>query len=440
MRRLIRMTFKDLLVIGLPILAVTTAAFWAAYQFVQPAPPKQLTIITGVQDGSFHHWALRYKEVFERNGITLKLRTSTGPVENLERLIDPKQVVDIGFVQGGTVMRKDTTGLVSLGVLYPEPLWLFYHGKEYVTSIADLKGKRIAVGVRGSGTRELAMEILEAHGVAQSPTVLSPLSDVAAVHALAYGEVDAAFILSGAQSAAAWTAFYTPGVEIFDYTQADAYTRRFPYLSTITLPRGAIDLERDIPKRNTTLIATTAMLVARESLHPALADLMLQAASEAHGQAGLFQKAGEFPTPKGVETPLSKDAERYYTSGKPFLQRYLPFWAATLIDRLIVMLVPVIAILYPLIRVAPYLYSWRVRMRVFRYYGELKLLELQAQEAPNSRTSLEWIAELERIEQAANRIPTPNAFAHQVYTLRTHVQLVRRSLLKRFGAVEPTNL
>jgi hypothetical protein len=241
------------------------------------------------------------------------------------------------------------------------------------------------------------------------------------------------FVVGSAQSSAVWAMFYTPELELFDFTQAEAYARRFPYLSVLTLPRGAIDFQRNLPKRDVTLIAPMANLVVRDTLHPALVDLLLQAAIDVHGGAGLFQRAGQFPSPRGAEITLSKEAERYYRSGKPLLQRYLPFWAATLIDRLVIMLVPAIAVLIPLSRIAPALYSWRVRRRVFRYYGELKLLELEAQYAPESRTREQWIAELDRIEQAAHRISMPLTFADHVYTLRSHVQMVRGALLQRLS-------
>jgi TRAP transporter TAXI family solute receptor len=434
-RRLIHMTLRDLLVIGLPMALLIVAGFWATYQFVQPAPPSRLAIITGAADGAYQVFATRYKEIFERNGITLDIKPSAGAVQNFQALLDQKQDVDVGFVQSGVAQGKDTTGLVSLGMMYPEPLWLFYKGKEGLATLDRFKGKRIAVGQEGSGTRLLALELLEAHGLTEPPTQISPLSGLAAAQALDRGEIDAVFIVGAAQSGAVWTLLYTPGVQIFDFSQAEAYARRFPYLTVLTLPRGAIDLQRDMPKRDITLVAPTATLVAREDTHPALVDLLLQAATEVHESAGLFQRAGQFPAPSSdSEFAPSKEAERYYKSGKPFLQRYLPFWAATLINRLVIMLVPVFALLVPLIRVAPSIYSWRVRMRVFRYYGELKLLELQAQEAPDSKKPEEWIAELDRIEEAAHRIPTPNAFAEQVYTLRSNVNMVRDALMHRFAS------
>lgn len=432
MRRLIRMTLKDLLVIGVPIVAVVGFAFWGAYQFVQPAPPRTLTMVTGFPDGSYQVYATRYKEAFAADHITLEIKPSKGALENLQRLMNPAEHVDAGFVQTGVATGMNITGLVSLGTVFPEPLWLFYRNKTRIDSLDQLQGKRIAVGAEGSGTRFLATALLEAHGLADKATLIAT-GGLTAAKALADGELDAVFIVAAAQSGSVWTLLYTPGVAIFNFSQAEAYVRRFPSLSVITLPRGAIDFPRNIPDRDITLVSPTAMLVVREDTHPALVDLLLQTASKVHGDAGLFQRAGQYPSPNGVDIPLSADAERYYKSGKPFLQRFMPFWAATLINRMIILLVPVFAVLIPLFKIAPYLYSWRVRSRVFRYYGELKLLELQAQQSPESKPREEWLAELDRIEAAANRIPTPNAFAEQVYTLRSHVQMVRKQLLWRFS-------
>jgi TRAP transporter TAXI family solute receptor len=431
--RLMRFGLRGVLTIGVASIALLVLIFWAAFQFVRPAPPDELTILTGAPDGAYQIFAARYKSTFDRNGIALKIEASSGAVENLQRILDPKVKADAAFIQGGVALDKDTTGLIGLGVLYPEPLWLFHRSDQALTGLEQVRGKRLAIGPEGSGTRLLAMELLRAHGIDGAPTQLSPLAGIEAAQALAQNELDAVFVVGAAQSGAVWTMFYTAGLELFDFKQAEAYARRFPYLSVLTLPRGAIDFQRDLPKSDITLVAPTASLVARESLHPALVDLLLQAATDVHSSAGLFQRAGEFPSPKGVEIPLSREAERYYRSGKPFLQRYMPFWAATLVDRLVIMLLPVLALLLPLSRIAPALYAWRIRARVFRYYGELKLLELEAQRAPESRTREQWLAEIDRIEQAAHRIRTPLAFAEHVYILRSHVHLVRKALLHRLA-------
>jgi TRAP transporter TAXI family solute receptor len=427
------LSLHDAVIIGAAVSVLLFAVFWATYKFMRPAPPRHVSIVTGPADGAYQIYAARYKDFFARNGITLEIKSSAGASENLQRLLDRNEDIDLGFLQSGIALGKDVEGLVSLGVIYPEPLWLFHQKDLSLTDLEELKGRRVAVGPEGSGTRKLALELLSAHGVAGAPTTLIPLGGMGAAQALLNKEVDAVFIVGPAQSSAVWTMLYTPEIEMFNFIQAEAYVRRFPYLSVLTLPRGTIDLPQNIPPKDMSLVAPSTNLVARDDFHPALIDLTLQALSANHGTAGLFQRAGQFPTPNGVEIPLSREAERYYKSGKPFLQRYLPFWAATLVDRLIFMFLPILAILFPLFRVAPFLYSWRIRRRIFRYYGELKMIELEARQKPDSKSRSEWLEELDRIERAAHRIPTPLAFADQVYTLRQHVHMVRKALLHQFS-------
>ncbi len=432
-RRFLALSLHDAVIVGAAVVALLLAVFWATYKVMRPAPPSHVTIVTGPSDGAYQIYAARYKEFFGRSGITLDIKPSAGSSENLVRLQNRDEDVDIGFLQGGAALGKDVEGLVSLGVIYPEPLWLFHQKDLSLTDLEGLKGKRVAIGPEGSGTRVLALELLRAHGIADAPTVLLPLGGMNAVLAILNHEVDAVFIVGPAQSSAVWTMLYSPSVEMFSFSQAEAYVRRFPYLSAVILPRGTIDLPQNIPPKDITLVAPSTNLIAREGFHPALVDLTLQALSANHGSAGLFSRAGQFPTANGVEIPLSRDAERYYKTGKPFLQRYLPFWAATLVDRLVFMLLPIIAILFPLFRLVPFLYSWRIRRRIFRYYGELKMIELEARRNPEVKTQDEWLNEVDRIERAAHRIPTPLAFANQVYTLRQHVHMVRKALLQQFS-------
>lgn len=432
-RRFLGLSLHDAVIVGAAALALLFAVFWATYKFMRPAPPGHVTIVTGPADGAYQIYAARYKDFFSRSGITLDIKASAGASENLQRLLDQNEDIDIGLLQSGVALGKDTAGLVSLGVIYPEPLWLFHRKELNLTNLEELKGRRVAVGPEGSGTRLLALELLRAHAVADEPTIVSPLGGMNAVQALLNKDIDAVFIVGPAQSSTVWTMLYTPDLKIFNFTQAEAYVRRFPYLSALTLPRGTIDLPQNIPPKDISLVAPSTILVARDDFHPALIDLTLQALSANHGGAGLFARAGQFPTPNGVEIPLSREAERYYKSGKPFLQRYLPFWAATLVDRLIFMLLPIVAVLFPLFRVAPFLYSWRIRRRIFRYYGELKMIELEARQKPETKSRSEWLEELDRIERAAHRIPTPLAFADQVYTLRQHVHMVRKALLHQFS-------
>jgi TRAP transporter TAXI family solute receptor len=433
-QRLRHVSQRDLLVVGFPVIALLAAGFWFAAQFIKPAPPDFLVMTTGSDGGAYQSFAARYKPLLQAYGIRLVEMPSAGSSDNLRHLLDPSQQVDVGFVQSGATAYRDDLPLVSLGSIYYEPLWVFYRGTPGLTRIDQLTGKRLAIGPKGSGTYELARELLDAHGMTSGSTTLVSDSGMQAVDALQRGAVDAVFLVGPPRSAAVWSLLYSKGIELMSLSQADAYTRRFPYLAKLTLPRGVIDFARDIPPRDITLVSPLASIVAREDTHPALLDIMLQIMMQVHREPDVLQRPGEFPSATQTDFPLSARAERFYKSGPPFLQRYLPFWLANFIDRIIVMLVPILALLFPLVRITPPLYSWRVRSRIYRWYGELKFLEYEAQHQPDSRTAEEWEAAVDRIEQAVNRTPAPLAFADHLYTLRMHIALVRRALARRVGA------
>jgi hypothetical protein len=431
--RLRDLNLRDLLAVGIPAAALIAGGFWLAAQFIRPAPPDFLIMSTGAPGGAYQAFAAQYKPHLAAQGIELRERPSAGAVENLKRLLDTNAEVDVGFLQGGIGAGIEAEGLVSLGSFYHEPLWVFYRGGETVDQLVQLRGKRLAVGGEGSGTRRLALDLLEASGVPVTDprTKFVPIGGLDAVGALAQGKVDAVFLVGPAQSGAVWTALYTPGVRLMSFVHADAYVRRFPFLARLVLPRGGIDLQRDIPAADVELVAPMATIAAREGTHPALIDLLLQAAVQVHGGAGLFQRPGEFPNARQVDFPLSKEADRFYKSGTRLFQRYLPFWLATLIERTLVLLIPLVAIVLPIMRFAPALYGWRARSRVYKWYGQLKFLERELDEDPAARSRAEWLAELERIEDHVHRVATPLAFANLLYTLREHIALVEAKVLKK---------
>jgi TRAP-type uncharacterized transport system substrate-binding protein len=439
-RRLKISSWHDVVLIGLPALLLLAGGFWLAAQFVRPAPPHQLILSSGSEGGGYQRFAARYQEILARNTIELVERPSAGSVENLQRLRDPAETVDAGFIQGGTasVSDEDREQLVSLGGLYYEPLWIFYRGElarqtpgKYLDRLSQLKGRRIAIGAVGSGTHKLARDLLESNGLAAAPTQLLDTDGLAMAEDLRNGRIDAAFVVGPSQSAVVWRLLFAPNIQLMSLTHAEAYARLFPQLQRLTLPRGAIDLVRDVPPQDVFLLASTATLAVRKDTHPALIDLLLQAASEVHGEAGVFQKPHEFPRANEVDFPLAPEAQRYYKSGKSFLQRYLPFWLATLIDRMIVLLVPVVALLIPIMKFAPPLYGWRVRSRIFRRYGELKLLENELELDATRHTRAEWLARLDEIEDEVNHLPAPLRFSDMLYTLRGHIGLVRSSILRK---------
>lgn len=426
--RLFHASLRDLALVGLPLLLLVAAAFWIAYRFVKPAPPDTFVLATGREDGAYHAVGLRYQELLAKQGIKVVLKPSAGSVANLADLADEDSDVEVGFVQAGDGNPDDYPGLVSLGSVYYEPVWIFYRGAMLGDRLRQLSGKRIAIGAKGSGTRRLATQLLLVNQAWAPPTRIVDLGGEAAAQALLKGEIDAAFLVGPPETPSIRKLLLAPQIKLLSFKRTTAYTKVFPFLSAVTLAQGTIDLVHNVPPRDVELLAPTANVVAKEDFHPALSDLLMQAMAEVHGGSGALRKAGEFPNGHSHDFPMSKEAERFYKSGPPFLQRYLPFWAATLVDRIAVLLVPLLAVLIPVLRFAPSLYAWRIRSRIYRWYGELKFLELELRESFDPARIAEYRQRLDRIEEVAHTRPIPLAFTDQVYTLRHHIGMVRGTL------------
>jgi hypothetical protein len=415
-----------------PILLLSVIAIWIAFWFVRPAPPDTIVITSGPDGSQFRNTAERYRKILARNDVTLEILPSHGGLENLKRLSDPEFQVDVGFVQGGLAAGLDTDDLVSLGSVFYQPVMVFYRSTGPLNRLSALKGKRLAIGSEGSGARSLALTLLKANGIEPGgPTSLLDLSGEAAVQALLGRKIDATFLMGDSAVSGAFRKLLgAPGVRLFDFAQADGYVRRFRYLIKLELPSGSLDLGRNLPEKTLALIAPTVELVARADLHPALSDLLIEAAREVHGRGGLLQRPGEFPAPLEHEYRISDDAARFYQSGKGFLYRHLPFWLASLADRTAVVLVPIIVLLIPGLRLAPWLYSWRIRTRIYRRYGELMAVEraMLSQAAPEQREEL--LKRVDEIEMAVINVKIPSRFADEVYVLRAHIHFVRDRLVR----------
>jgi TRAP-type uncharacterized transport system substrate-binding protein len=362
--------------------------------------------------------------------VTVELNASQGSLENIGRLTDPAAPDAAGFMQAGTAYAVNAPELVSLGSLYYEPLWVFHRGPE-LDDLTGLRGKKIAIGPDFSGVRALALQLLAVNDVVLPPTELLPLGGDEAADALIAGRIDAIMLVAPGESPTVQRLVRAPGVRMLSLARAEAYTRRFSYLTRLVLPQGTFDFALDIPSRDVVLISPTANLLVRSDLYPALAYLFLRAATEAHGEAGLFNRRGEFPGTKDADFPLSPEAQRYYASGTPFLQRYLPYWAANLVDRLWVMLLPVFAVAIPLGRIVPQLYGWRVRSRIYRRYARLKEIELQLEQTATQDELKEMLSHLADIEAAVNRMPTPLSYSANLYSFRQHIDMVRARVQQR---------
>jgi TRAP-type uncharacterized transport system substrate-binding protein len=436
------LSLRDLLATAGPFLVLAVGLLVLAYSLLDPTPPRRVVLATGVEQGAYAEFGKRYAESLARHGITVELRATQGAAENLALLRDPNSGVDIAFVQGGADARgrpadaganggRDAE-LQSLGNLFFEPVWLFYREdsarrllrSNELASLGQLAGWRVNVGAPGSGVPPLMDMLLEANHVDPSTIRLSRQPLTPAVVEFLDGRLDAIVVASAPESLMVQMLLQTPGIKLADFAQAEAYARRFPFMSPVVLPRGVVDLARDNPARDVRLVAPTATLVAHESLHPALVQLFVQAAQQAHAMPGWFARKGEFPNAADSERPIAAEAQRLYRSGVPWLQRYLPFWAANLADRMWVALLAIIAVLIPLSRVLPPLYEFRIRSRVFRWYGQLRAVEDAQGRKPND----ELLRELDDIESRVGRVTIPLSYADELYALRSHIQLVRRRL------------
>jgi TRAP-type uncharacterized transport system substrate-binding protein len=417
-----------------PFLLLAAALIALAYWMLDPNPPRRVVLATGVAQGAYAGFGERYAERLKRHGITVDLRTTQGAAENLALLRDPASGVDVGFVQGGATHApaEDTPPLLSLGSMFYEPVWWFYRTdsarrlakRNTLDNLAQLAGWRVNIGAPGSGVPHLARQLLDANRIDTSAITLSQQPVTPAVVDLLEGKLDALVLASAPEASMVQMLLQTPGIALFDFAQSDAYTRRFGFLSSVTLPRGVVDLARDLPPADVRMVAPTATLVAREGLHPALAQLFVQAARDVHGEPGWFQRKGDFPNARDGERALAPEAERFYRAGVPWLQRYLPFWLANLIDRMWLAMISIIAVLLPLSRIVPPLIELRIRSRVFRWYGQLREIEAAA----GAKPAQELLKQLDDVEQRVNHVQLPLSYADELYALKSHIQFVRRRL------------
>jgi TRAP-type uncharacterized transport system substrate-binding protein len=427
-RRPTRGLFHGHLSILVLVLLIVIICGFILFQFVLPAPPETLVMTTGTEGGTYAVFGRRYQETMAREKVHLQLLPSSGSVENFNRLKDKSFQVDVGFVQGGTISAKEAPHLLSLGGICYSPLWVFYRGPDTFDDLSLLKGRRIAIGPEGSGARKFSMELLRASHVAEFPTQLVDLSSAAAVKAILKGRVDVIMISSTVDNTLVQELLHAEGIKLMNFRQAEAYTRLYPALSQVILPKGILDLSKSKPATDIHLLATTTNLIVRKNLHPAMMYLLLDAASDIHSDAGWVHKAGEFPSPKSQDFPLSDIAERFYKSGRPFLLDYLPFGMAAYIDRMILILVPAAVVLIPLLRIIPSLYFWWNRRKLYKCYEDLKHLEMELRGDSTPGRTMDYQKTLDRIEGFINEIRVPLALFKEVYMLKEHVDLVRNRL------------
>jgi TRAP transporter TAXI family solute receptor len=425
---------RDLVIAWGPFFVIGIGLLIAAYFLLDPNPPRHVVLATGPENGAYAEFGKRYVEELKHFGIQVELRQTVGSRENLVLLREGKEKVDLAFVQGGasetirTNEKDHVEPVVSLGSLFFEPVWIFYRAdsmKEF-TALTQLRGKRVNIGARGSGTPGLFLRLLAANQIEREELHRTLLGDTEAVMGLLESKLDALVLVAAPEAAFVQMLLQTPGIRLFEFANAEAYARRYRYISPVVLPRSVAHLALDVPPRDLQLIAATTSLVAREGTHPAIIQLFVQAASRIHSGPGWIARAGQFPSAAHNEFPLAKDAERYYRNGPPLLQQYLPFSLANLIDRMWVALFSIVVVLLPVSRMVPPLYRFRVRSRIFRWYRNLRVIEHELETGERPREEL--LASLDKLENRVFAIRVPLAYADELYALRSHIDLVRQRL------------
>jgi TRAP-type uncharacterized transport system substrate-binding protein len=434
--RLRSIAWRDVLMVGLPVALVIVAAFAVAGKLMQSAPPSHIRMISGSPGSSYRTLAERYKKVIEGHGVKVEIVPSEGAFDNLERLVDPKSRIDVGFVQGGLADGVDISRLVSLGTVFTQPLMVYYRLPQEIDRLSELRGKRIAIGAVGSGTHALALKLLKANDMDEKAATLVDDHGEEAAKSLTEGRVDAAFLMGDSATPQVMRGLReAPGVRLMSFRQAEGYVRRLKFVAHLTLPEGALDLGKDYPSETVSLIGPAVELVAHKDLHPAISDMLIAAAREIHSGPGMYRTAGEYPAPLEHDFPISADAERYYKSGGQLLYKRLPFWLASLVDRVLVVVLPLLVIVVPATRAAPALYRWRVRSRIYRWYGALMAIEREMTMARTTDDRRAIALKLDDIQHSVDEMKTPLSFADQLYVLRDHVAMVRRRLAEGQTAV-----
>jgi TRAP transporter TAXI family solute receptor len=427
------------LIFWTPMVLLIVAGFWVAAHYMEPAPPKHAVIITGNPDGEYYAIAKRYADIFKANKIDLEVRPSAGSVDNYEALLKPDGDVDLAIVQGGTLSEENRTSgkLEGIASLYLEPTWVFYRSHVTLDRLSQLAGKKIAIGADGSGTQALAKLLLTASGapaeVLSDEINFPRLNPVSAATALIESRIDAAIIVASPKSQDIHDLLTMPGIKLMSFSQAGAVSRIYPFLSSVTLYRGSIDLEKDLPATDVQLVAPAAMLVARASAHKSLVLLGSMAAADLHKYGTLLSDPGQFPTARYMEVPMAKEAQHFLDHGPSVLQRIFPFWLASFLDRMLILLLPLATLLIPIVRFAPPLYVWRTRSRIYRWYKELRAIDAQLTPDAPPADMAEHLKQINRIEDEVRSVHVPLSYMEELYHLRLHIQLLETNIRERSG-------
>lgn len=405
---------------------IVIVGFVITYQYVGAPPPKIVRMATGSKNGAYYAFAQQYARLLAKDAIVLEVVSTAGSVENLSLLKNGR--VSLALVQGGSATFDDKQRLQSLGSLFLEPVWVFVRAQQPIKRFLDLKGKRLAVGASGSGTYLLANQLLLAAGITESNTTLVRGDSSQAVASLSQGTIDAAFFVASPAAPLIRSLLEDPNLQLLDFDRAAAYGRLFPFLAPVILAEGVVNLERNVPSQDTSLVAVSANLAARGDLHASLIPALLEAITKVHEGGGLLEQKRQFPSVDFVDLPLNEDARRYIANGPSFLYRWLPYGWAVLLDRLKILILPFLALLIPLFRIAPPLYDWRTRSKIYRWYAVVREIDTAVQEKASAGEAQSLLDRLANLEHEVTSVSVPLSYTGELYNLRLHIHLLQQKL------------
>ena len=406
-----------------------------AFAFLNPTPPRSVVMSTGPDGSAYAELASRYKDYLSQNGITLELKKSEGARQNIDRLNDLNGDVDIGFVTMGTPDVAASANVRSLGTMFFEPLWVFVSDPVLASGdLSVIENKTISIGPPGSRTNSASRSLFSLLGFDPNELNLVTLEPDEAAEQLTDGVIDVALMVTNSATPLVKRLLANPAVSLVNFRRASAYSALFPELTKLIVPEGVGDLARGLPPEDVNILAFTALLAVREDLHPAIQMLLLDAATQIHSTPDMFHADGRFPASKVFAIPLSQSASRYYTSGRPFLQRFLPFWLAVFVMQVLVAALPLVGVVYPALKLLPSVFEWTMRRRIFRLYGELRKIESRISKDCAADDCAKISASLEELDRRVRNLKVPVTFSNMVFALRSHVNVVRTRHLANMNA------
>ena len=413
----------------LPVLLCTVVALWWSATVWQPLPPRQLVLSAGSPQGSYARLARRYAEELEREGLRVRIVYNTTTAADLLSIADEAPATAaVGFAQGSA--SAATSGLQTLAVIGLEPMWVF-SAATGTTSLAQTRGQRLVAGPRGSPSWQAAEAMLAQAGLAMKDMRLEMLSTDAAANALLDGRLDLLIEAAGEDEEAVQRLTRSSAVQLLGTDQAGALATRNPTLQPLLLPQGAIEVRGDIPPRDLTLMSLQTHLLVRPGVHPALQREVLDAAVRILERPGFLQRHGQFPSFRNTDFPLSPTARAYDLGERPWLENLLPYRKAQWAALMLYAVLPIVLIAFLLLAWVPRLFDWRINSALHNFYGELKFLEVDIDQAlADQPMQLRRLLErLDQIEKQVIGMDLPGEFSERWYTLREHLAAARERLL-----------